>query len=118
MPALDSVLEKDDGPLHTVDLALECDDLRPDDRLRRRLRWRHGRSDFRQRKSNSPQLQHSTRLFQSIVVVDAVTVAIPTHGQDTDLLPMPQHMSVYSEFCGRRPYRFHHTPCLHVGLNP
>nr|WP_255472720.1 hypothetical protein [Micromonospora sp. MP36] len=109
MPALDSVLEKHDGLLRTADLALKCGDLRPDDRLRRRLRRRHGRCDFRQGKPHSPQLQHSARLFQSIFVVDAVTVAIPTHGQDADLLPMSQHVSLYSEFCGRRSYCLHHT---------
>ena len=53
--------------------------------------------------------QHGTRLFQSIVVVDAVSVAVSTHGQDADLLPVSQHMILYSEFCGRRSYRLHHT---------
>lgn len=49
------------------------------------------------------------RLFQRTVVIDAVAVAIATHGECADVFPVPQHVSLNAELCCYFPDLHHHT---------
>lgn len=48
-------------------------------------------------------------LFQRAVVIDAVAVAGATHGEGTNVFPVPQHVSLNAELCGDFADRLHHT---------
>lgn len=109
VPALDRVLQEGDRLLPVDDLAFERADLRPHDRLCRRLGRCHGRHDLGQRKPDPPQFQHGARLLQSTVVVDAVTVAIAPHRERPGVFPVPKDVGIDPELRGRFSDRLHHA---------
>lgn len=109
MPTLDGVLQEGDCLPSPDDFAFEFGDLRPHDRLRRRLLRRHGGGDLGQREPHAPKLQYRACLFHRAVVVDAVAVAIATHGERPDVFPVPQHVGFDPECCGYFSDRLHDT---------